>query len=347
MQIVRCKGTGWTAGIFLWAALISPSFAQEGGEARIYFAEGGDFVLAAAGQRTVYPPASIGTDGFPLHEGDILQTGPGSFVEIRLISPGMVLKVAENTSFSYHTGENGVSLGLSYGRIMLSTGGNGASNTPVTIRPGNSEIVFQQGDMGVDYIIQAGWEISRKEPLLRVYVFSGFADLIPHAKTSPAEGKETEERGPVFPVQEREMVSLETQNAFSYVERKSLDQTMINYWNRHKPAGALFLSPDLPDSALAAEPAVPPEQRRVITIPPDYNPFFRTNTIKNGFIFAGAVLSLMGAGMESLAWYKDFDNRDINGILMNTGYGFFGLGLLSLGAALFISPKVPAADGAE
>ncbi|MDR1278517.1 MAG: FecR family protein [Treponema sp.] len=346
MQIIRCKGKGCLGGIFLLVFLVSPSFAQEGGEARVYFAEGGEFVLAAGGHRTVYQPDSIGVDGFLLHQGDILQTGPGGFVEIRLISHAMVLKIAENTSVSYETGKDGVSLGLSYGRIMLSTGGNGASKEPVRVRPGTSEVVFRQGDMGVDYTIPAGTEVARKEPLLRVYVFSGSADLIPHIKTPSADGMEAGERGPVFPVHEREIVSLEILNALSYVERKTLDQEMINYWNRHKPVEALFLPPDLPDSA-PADNAAAPGSRRIVTVPPDYGPFFKTNTVKNGFIFAGAALSLLGIGMESLAWYKDFDNQNTNGVLMNTGYGFFGLGLLSLGAAFFISPKIPVSNGAE
>ncbi|MDR1100547.1 MAG: hypothetical protein LBL28_08715 [Treponema sp.] len=346
MQIIRCKGKGCLGGIFLLVFLAFPSFAQEGREARIYFAEGGDFVLAAGGHRTVYQPDSIGVEGFLLHEGDILQTSPGCFVEIRLISPDIILKAAENTSFSYETDTDGVSLGLSYGRIMLSTGGNGASKEPVRIRPGTSEVVFQQGDIGIDYTIPAGTEIFRKEPLLRVYAFSGFADLIPHIKTPAADGNETGERGPVFPVHEQEIVSLEIQNVLSYVERKPLDQELINYWNRHKPAEALSLPPDLPDSSLADNEAAP-GSRRIVSLPPDYGPFFKTNTTKNGFIFAGAALSLLGIGMESFAWYKKFDNRDINGILMNTGYGFFGLGLLSLGAAFFISPKIPVSDGAE
>jgi hypothetical protein len=318
----------------------------------VYFAEGGDFVLAAGGQRTVYRPDSIGEGGFSLHEGDILQTGPGSFVEIRLMPRDMVIKAAENTSLAYHVGGNGVSLDLDYGRIRLSQGEGGEGRgEPVVVRAGTAEFIFRRGDMGLDYMVVEGALVAQRDPVLRAYVFSGAADLIPLATISPEAGASA--GAVVFPISPMEMVALEIKSPLSYVERRPLDSGIINYWNRHKPAGFSPVA-DSPAAAHAANaPAVeapaakdvPP--RQVLFIPPDYQPFFRTNKIKNGFIVGGTVLFLLGAGMESFAWFMNFDRPETKGILMNTGYGFFGLGLLSLGAALFINPRLPVSDGAE
>lgn len=344
MQIIRCK-YGW----MVFCLFVSFGFllqAQEGREARLSFAEGGDFLLASGGQRAVHQPGNLEDGGFKLHSGDVLRTDPGTFVEIHLIPQGTVIKVAGNTSLTFNFEENGVTLGLAYGRILLLGGENKEPAESLVVRPGTAELIYREGDIGVDYIVHVTGETPRRDPQIQVYAFAGSADI------SPRESPQAAGRGgAVFPVHDGEMVSLETTSAFSYIERKPLDPELINYWNRHLPEGRLSLPAPTAEASPAPAPAAageaPAKGGRVLFIPPDYQPFFKTNTIKNGFIAAGMTFSLIGAGMQSLAWYIPFDKSLTNDILRDTSYGFIGLGVLSLGVALFINPQLPESNGAK
>jgi hypothetical protein len=331
--------------------LLAPCFpvlSQEDRDAWVYFSEGGDFILANGGQRTIYRPDNLGPEGCTFREGDILQTGPGTFVEIFFTSRGLILKAAENTTLTYHHVKNGISLELDYGRMLLTEKeGEGNPGERILVQTGTADMVFQQGTMGVDYMVLAEESLFQQEPVFRGYVFSGAADLISHINAVPPDrgtGAET-----VFPVNDMEMTALEKNNVLS-VERKPISQDIINYWNRHKPLGISSLTP----ASAPADPAADPvpgdelqERRPVLFIPPDYDPFFKANKTKNGFIIGGITLSLLGTGMETLGWYNDFGQQKTNDIMIYTGYGIFGLGILSLGTALFINSRLPESNGSK
>jgi hypothetical protein len=322
------------------------SYAQEGGGARVYAAEGGEFVLTAGGQRTVYGADSPGSGGFSLHNGDLIQTGPGSFVEILLSPGGSVLKVAENTSFSYTAAEeSGVSLGLSYGRLRLSDGRSGSGGQEVFIRSGTAEVVFRSGDMGVDFIIQTAREYAPGEPVLRAYVFSGSAAIIPLIQSPPA--NRVESFVPRFQINGPEEVSFGMTASLAYMERKPLSGDIIAYWDRHGSAAFPLLTPEEPalDTVSPGERPVPAAQTWNT---PDRNPFIKSNAAKNSFLIAGLSLSFIGAALEETAqsyWNAgNTNNRDLN---RYTGYGFLGLGALCFGAALFFNPHLPVLNAAE
>jgi hypothetical protein len=336
MQTSRCKYGLLVLCLLLF--FIFPLRAQEGGEARISSVRGGGFALVSGGQMTVHQAEELEAGDFSLLNGDILRTDPETFVEIRLLPRDTLVMAAGNTSLAVFFGENGVSLELAYGRILLLGAGEAGPAEALAVRPGAAEVRVLSGDIGVDYIVPAAGESSWREPHIRVYAFSGSAELMPQAA-----GRE----GAVFPVLEKELLSLERTSAFSYIERKALGPDFFNYWNRHVPEGRLALPAETAEAAPVPEPEenVPGKGGQVLFVPPDYKPLLRTNTVKNGFIAAGMTFSLIGAGMQSLALYMSFDNGATNNILRDTGYGFIGLGVLSLGAALFINPKAPESDG--
>jgi hypothetical protein len=334
MQTRPCK-YGRAAALCILLTAVFPVYAQEDQEAWVYFAEGGDFVLADRGRRTVYHPETLGSEGFTLNNGDIIQTGPETSVEIRLMPRNVIVKTAENTTLIYRAGSNGAALELEYGRVRLLER-EGVSGEPLTIQAGASEFVFRAGDTGLDYMVLAAESAARREPLLRAYVFSGAADLILRAQSAPAE--ET-----VFSVRALEMAILDLNRSLSYIERRPLDQDIIDYWELHKPSEVP--SPQPEPSAVLAEEEAPKEYAPSIL--PDYQAVFTNNKIKNGFVIGGMTLFALGAGMESLAWFMNFDSSNTNDVLMYTGYGFFGLGILSLGTALFFNPPLPVSDGSD
>jgi hypothetical protein len=338
MQTRPCK-YGRAAALCILLTAVFPAQAQvqtpEGREARVYFAEGGDFVLADRGRRTVYRPETLGDEGFTLNNGDIIQTGPGTFVEIRLMPRDTIIKAAENTTLIYRAGDGGVSLELDYGRVRLLDRA-GAAGEPLTVQAGTSEFVFRSGDGGVDYMVLASDSLSRREPQFQAYVFSGAADMILRAAGSPAE--ET-----VFSVRPMEMAVLDMARPLSYIERRPLDQEIADYWERHRPSEIAPPAPEV--SAVPVEEAAPAGYAPAAL--PDYQAVFTNNKIKNGFVIGGMTLFALGAGMESLAWFVNFDSPNTKDVLMYTGYGFFGLGLISLGTALFFNPPLPVSDGSD
>jgi hypothetical protein len=350
MQTMPCKYRRIT-GFCLLFFIGFRSYAQEGGGARVYAAEGGEFVLTAGGQRTVYGAESLGPGGFSLHNGDVIQTGPESFVEILLNSGERVLKIAENTFFSYNvTGEGAVSLGLSYGRLRLADGKSGIGGTEVFIRSGTAEAVFRGGDIGVDYIVRTARERTSPEPVLRVYVFSGSAGLIPLVWNSPADHREI--TVPRFQVNALEEVSVEITASLSYIERKPLNRDIIVYWDRHTSAAFSPLSPEDPapssEALSAGETQVQPPAGQTWAMSPEYNPFIKSAAAKNSLLIAGLSLSFIGAGLEGAA-QSSWNTGNTNNQNLNryTGYGFLGLGALCFVAALFVHPVLPVPNAAE
>jgi hypothetical protein len=80
---------------------------------------------------------------------------------------------------------------------------------------------------------------------------------------------------------------------------------------------------------------------------PDYGPFKRINRAKNGFIVSGTVLILGGAVMQGMGFYRTGMDDRIRNLLINYGYAPLGLGVLFLGGALFVNPKIPETDAAK
>ncbi|MDR2369978.1 MAG: hypothetical protein LBD71_00735, partial [Treponema sp.] len=62
---------------------VLPSFAQEK-KIQLLKASGGEFMVGDGEDQSLYRPESIGPEGLALRRGAMLQTGAGSFAEIRI-----------------------------------------------------------------------------------------------------------------------------------------------------------------------------------------------------------------------------------------------------------------------
>jgi hypothetical protein len=250
-----------------------------------------------------------------------------------------------------------MSFSLLYGRIRLSTRGSwsGGESGAAFIQSGNAETIFRRGDTGIDFIVDtAGTSLSRRDPVLRVYGFSGIAEVVPVLSGTPS-GQWSAAR---FQVPEKESLSMEILNSFSYLERKPLEENIAQYWNRHDFSGGS--SPIiLRESGAPPVSEPPPRQQEPRAAPqiiertlieyaePDYSPLKRINRAKNAFIVSGVVLVLGGAAMQGMGFYnKGMDDRFKN-LLINYGYAPLGLGVFLMGGALFVNPKIPETDAAE
>jgi hypothetical protein len=367
MQTEACKYRiiGFAFLIFLGGAC----FAQE---IQVFHAEGGDFAYTSGGRRVMYQSERLGREFLSLNREDIIQTGPDSFVEIRINPGGTRIKIAENTSLVCKgPGAESGSLVFSilYGRIRLSTVGYwpAGEGGAVFIQSGTAEVVFRSGDTGVDFIVNpAESYLSRGEPVLKVYLFSGTAELIPSMRPDgPA-------AVPRIRLHQPESLSIEVVNPLSYIERKPLEQAIVDYWNRYNfsdggpllsikmselsvpasSAGASSAVPRLPETPAAESPAAEspaePEvvERTVIQYrSPDYSSFNRALKVKNSFILTGGILMLGGIVLQSIGAYHPVDRTA--DILRNYGYAPLGLGLFFLGGAFLTNPKLPESDASK
>jgi hypothetical protein len=327
-----------------------------GQEIRVFHVEGGDFTYTSGGRRVVYQPEKSDWQILSLGREDIIQTGPDSFVEIRINPGGIRIKIAENTSLICNGAgvESGsLSFSILYGRIRLSTLGywpHEEGGGSVFIQSGAAEAVFTKGDVGIDFIVsRAGSSLAGGEPVFRTYSFSGTVEIIPSARPDALTV------APRFQVLQFESLSIESRNPLFYVEHKALENEIVDYWNRHSfSEGAPLLSikspelsvPPPPAKASPAEPAV--IEKTVIQYRnPDYGPFIKAGRIKNAFIITGGLFLLGGITLQSMSAYRvnNMDDRTSD-LLWNYGYAPLGLGILFLGGAILINPRLPEIDTA-
>lgn len=107
----------------LVVASATPAQEQSAGRATtfglIIYADGREFSVIRDGRQAVYDLAADGAVGLPVYQGDTLQTGPASYLEIQLLPSRSVVKVAENTIFTVAglSSDGTGTLDLTYGRL--------------------------------------------------------------------------------------------------------------------------------------------------------------------------------------------------------------------------------------
>ncbi|MDR2303067.1 MAG: hypothetical protein LBE10_00565 [Treponema sp.] len=291
--------------------------------ARIFYAEGSDFVLSSGGQRTVYQGGDLRDGGLLLNSGDIVQTGTDSRLEMQFSPSGTVIKLGENTSFLFTDTR---SLGLFYGRLRIVSMNE---TDPVNIEAGFAVLSIKNSDAGIDYSIERG----ELKPRVRSYCFQGSAGMTISGQPGP-------------PLNEMELVSVELRPSTTWIEKRPLEEEIVVYWNQNRFSG----TPAIPLSEQAAEVLQSPAEisRRdtapvIITVQPDYMPFFLKNRLKNILTGIGLFSSLGGLGVQAYGMYKHFSEgySDQNIRLITYGTIPVAAGLGVILSSLFINPKEP------
>jgi len=325
------------------------------------FSVGGEYMLTSGAYRSVHKEGSLNAGALSLRRNDILQTGPGCFVELYLEPDGTRINMVENTSLVYKgPGREtlSVSFEMMYGRMRVSNVGimehEGVSS--VFVKAGEAEAVFRRGDAAIDFIVNSEIaHMTQAEPLLTVYNFSGGAELRPTSwMTNAANG--TKESMPGFAAHEYESLTMETADSRAYIVRKPLDDGIIHYWNRNNFTGrAPLLTPryvaSVPVDTQSDGSETPQVRERIVYYPqsppqiieyiyPD-NPFHkRLFRAKNFLLSTGMIFTLGGVGMQ-IAGAAGVPSLDANSnkMLFNFGYVPLVIGLIFNGAALVINPQ--------
>lgn len=202
-----------------------PLSGQERLMATIEFASGDDVLVIRSGRRLNFPDPF----GMELLEGDLVQTGRGVFVELRLHAGGAVLKLAENTTFRLDRMANGeTALALVYGRVRAKVDKLAGTDT-FTIRSATSVAGVRGTDFGVDVV--ASQQAVAPVNLTRTYVFDGSVTVTALLRSGPlaAEGLEPVPRE--FTLQAGEMVVVSRVDTATEAEKTTVGTDVLQFWS--------------------------------------------------------------------------------------------------------------------
>lgn len=143
----------------------------------VLFAEGDELTVFRANVLTSYSVIADNTLGMRLLPGDLVQTGPGTYLEIQLIPSQTIIKIAENTSFRI-TGlaqASGSTLDVVYGRIRAKV--DATLGKPGFAIRGQTAVAGVRGtEFGYDVIATPG---IGNEPSSQIYCLSGTVKVVP------------------------------------------------------------------------------------------------------------------------------------------------------------------------
>jgi hypothetical protein len=334
--------------LFIFPGSLLP--AQDAESAVIYQAEGSDFSLSSRGERNIVN-FEVVAGGLPLNPWDLIQTGPGVFLEIQLLPSGTLIKVSENTSFvfnGYDSPGRFADFGLLYGRIRLVSGTGGGSRVAV-VRSANVSVRIDEGDFGIDYVMEplAHGRGGMPRPTLRLYDFSGRAEVFPFPSgSSPVQAGEIQS----ILVRERESLFLAIASPMVFAERKPLDRDIIDFWRHHNFYGTPPLAmpsvalPEIPEETAVTEaPAEVPEAVTPDNLfnSQDYSALSRARMVKNTALVTGFFLTAASITAQGLA-YSEFDtgNDAFARNVFTAAFAPMGVGIFTILAGIFYNPRI-------
>ncbi|MHC6204448.1 FecR family protein [Breznakiellaceae bacterium SP9] len=345
------KRNYWVVYLIILANSI---FAQES-FVRIDSIEGTDFVLTSANSRTVLRPEHLKEREFNLNAGDMIQTGSGSLVEFLVVSRARSLpeastriKIAENTSLVFNgfegtAADNAASFMLIYGKSRITSAAERSSK--LVIHGGTAELQFEAGDISMDYIIAPSLFSMpgrmQQKPLVKFECFRGSALVVLLDSAQNGGGGLTHQ----VPLTENETLTLDVSPSISFIERKPLNNSDLNYWSGHgfPQPNALaqtqepVIDPtrDLRNSSADTLTALVPDTPYV---PPDYNAYRKANRTKNIILTIGTVLTLAGGAMEVYTAQAINDGKDNMKLFIPLSAIPLGIGILTTIVGILYNP---------
>ncbi|GAB1484013.1 hypothetical protein MASR2M78_28300 [Treponema sp.] len=300
-----------------------------GGE--IVYAEGRDFSVVHKGIPRVYEVSGPDTLGLALEEGDLVQTGSKSFVEIQLFPRGSLLKLAENTSLLIRkigVEQQEVSLDLVYGRVRAKVARLSGSES-FSIRSLGAIAGVRGTDFGIDALIHPSMPnqiASTSKPLLRAYCFSG--ELAVQTPSSDLAKDKTQ--NPVE-LKANDMLTIDTSSSSVLIEKKSIEPSIISFWSMNEfKALPPLPAPESNPLLSSIETSSPASELEIRYREPDYSKYKKTISAKNFGISVSAFFSLVGISLNSVGVYAYSEGNT------RAGTNAFALGTISVGLS-FVS----------
>jgi hypothetical protein len=224
--------------------------AQPQSAAVIEYASSDDVIVIRQGRSlTIADPF-----GFELQEGDNVQTGRSTLLEIRLTQGNAVFKLAENTTFVLTKAVSGeTTLSLIYGRLRAKVDKLGGKDA-FTLAGASAVAGVRGTDFGMDVIASRSSGLSF--PLTQVYCFEGEV-LVTALVNTLASSKERLESIPKgFVISSGEMVTVQRIEDIIDANKSSILPAIELFWADKGFSGASI--PQEPPATAAAAAAVAP-----------------------------------------------------------------------------------------
>jgi hypothetical protein len=187
MKNLKIKGILITLVVLLSSQLLM----AQSGTAVIVYAEGDGFSLVREGESNFFEIEYDDVLGMFLYEGDTILTEEDTFIEIQVTSNASLLKIAENTTFTFESIGNfgGGSLKVAYGRIRAKI--NKLINDDQFRVSGTDTVAGVRGtDFGYDLTYGDDFSVSNSnEAITTIYCFDGSV-LVVQENTKTKEVKE-------------------------------------------------------------------------------------------------------------------------------------------------------------
>ena len=331
----------------LLCMLFPALYAQQG--VIIYHAAGGEFDINLRGTRNVFQ--ATGNTAVALETSGAVITGPGTSLEMQFLSSGTVIKVSENTSLQYN-GFDRVGrfddIELFYGRIRVVNG-----DGTLVVHGGKASVRMREGDFGLDYLLEPVTRPPVPLPQFNVYALKGSAEVFPYGLSGSPLGS-----GNALTINEGECLSMDISSAQTYVVKRDLDRSILDYWALHGFTGnsprpmpnmhIVMASDSEPEPELAAAPEIIFEtvviqaaqtgtdsrtrSRRETTV--------TSNRGKNITLGIGIFLTTASAAaiVVTHPQFDIFPNRDLARNINNVAYVPLSMGLFTILGGILYNP---------
>ncbi len=251
--------------------------------------------------------------GLKLVEGDQIQTGRKTFLELRLMPSGGLVKLSENTTFALESlsSTSARTFKLIYGRVRAKVE-KLAGTDSFDIRSDSVVAGVRGTDFGYDLLVPKGKGTEARKPVAQIYCFEGA--VVVSIDSPEAAGKKE------YPVDPGSMVTVRQEEGEWVTEVTPLTEEIRSFWRLND-----FM-------------AVPVAQESGDTVSPALNlpTYARVQAglrIKNSAIFGGIVLVGLGSVLQGVGAYAYSSGDPMLGLNAVAGGAF--LGILAIPVLIF------------
>ena len=291
-----------------FALAVGAAFAQQVAvSAEVEYSLGDDIVVIRDGKSLPFEDVM----DLRLMEGDQIQTGKRTFLELRVQPSGSLVKIAENTAFVLESlsapSESGFR--LLYGRVRAKVN-KLASSASFNIKSDSVVAGVRGTDFGYDVIVPKTSEAQK--PVTRVYCFDGSVVV---TVTQPES-----ERSVEITVKTGSMVQVKQEDGEMVPEQTKLTEEVRSFWEQNDFSSSAGASPTLTLPAYASVRA--------------------GLKVKNSAIFGGIILVGLGSVLQGVGAYAYASGDSMLGLNAVAGGAF--MGILALPVLVFGLTSNPA-----
>ena len=298
-----------TLAISIFLLTFSHNLFSQSGTAVIVYAEGDGFSLVREGDSSFYEVDYDNILGMLIYPGDTILTEEDTFLEMQVTSNASLIKIAENTTFSFESIGNfgGGSLQVVYGRIRAKI--NKLTNDDKFEVYGSGTVAGVRGtDFGYDLTYGDDLSLSESnEVITTVYCFEGSVKVA-------QENKETKEIKEIL-INADQMVVTSSEKEEAPLIVYEIEEEIDQFWEENR-----FVYEMAEDSVLVVSEEYDSDDYYSAKI---FGYKRRMTNTGNALSFAGLLLA--GGGVAA---YQLMDDKSV------------GVGLMTVGGVSFIAGTI-------